>query len=582
MENLKYSEILRLNKEIGIRIAEMSSYNIAVLSNIITSQLNEVLEYSLRKQNINANVTSGDYDNLIHNSSAFAGSDLVIIFFETSNLIDGFQYKANLMDEKAVAVFISKVKTEIDFLLDNLKNTALVIFNKFSSSVFNPYFAKTNNYENICNELNEYLVQRGGVNTILFDLDRIFAKKSVEKCVDFRYYYSSKALYTIEFYKTYSQFINPIIRSVKGHAKKALIFDCDNTLWKGVLGEDGFDNIEMSGKTKGGVVYEEVQSLALELCKHGILIGLCSKNNPGDIEHVINNHPDMILRNENITIKKVNWDDKLSNLKAIAKELNIGLNSIVFVDDSDFEVGLIKEQLKEVTVLQVPSNRFEYPALIRESLNLFYSISETEEDLSRIEMYKNQMQREKERKSFNTIDSYLASLELSIKIHLDNINIVPRIAQMTQKTNQFNLTTKRYTETEIENFIKSDEFRVLAFEVSDKYGDSGITAIAILKINHASKKVIIDTFLMSCRVIGRNLELTIMDIIVDYISKIGLMLVEAFYSKSSKNEQVSEFYSKIGFTIIDNNENEKKYLLKLSEYNPQNLNYIKIDDGREN
>ncbi len=582
MENLKYSDILRLNKEIQDKVVELPSYDIAVLSNIITSQLNEILEYTLRIQNINAKVKSGDYDNLLENSSRFSNSKLVIVFFESANFVDGFQYKSNLFEERECSEIIAKVKMEIDILFENLKSTSLVIFNKFSSLVFNHNFIRTNNYDRICNELNKYLEEKLPSNVVLFDIDKIVAKISIKKSVDFRYYYSSKALYTIEFYKKYSQFIKPIIMSVMGKVKKVLIFDCDNTLWKGVLGEDGFNGIEMAGKTKGGVVFEEVQSLGLNLSKRGVLIGLCSKNNPEEIENVIDNHPDMTFRNSNLSIKKVNWDNKLANIQSIAKELNIGLDSVVFVDDSDFEVGLIKDYLKEVTVLKVPTNSYEYPMMFRENMQLFYSISETKEDLLRVEMYKNQVQRENDQTSHDTLNSYLNSLELVMRIKLNDNENVPRIAQLTQKTNQFNLTTKRYTESDINEFLKNNDYSIFSFEVADKYGDAGLTGVAILRVDKLKNLAIIDSLLMSCRIIGRSLELAFFDFLVEHLKKNGIVSINASYIKTLKNEQVCDLYQKLGFTIIDNSKVESVYRLNLADYNFQNINYIKINHGREN
>jgi len=579
MLNLRYSKILKMNKEIQSSLRG-NKYEIVVLSNIIVSPIKEILEYPLRVQDINAYVKFGDYDNILQDSKKFKDSNLIIIFWELPNIVDGLQYKANLMDEVEVINLISKVKSEIDFVISNFKETSLVLINKFSSLIFNYQNLKQNNFDSIAKELNRHLEQKTSLNIILIDIDKVIAKISVEKSVDLRYYYSSKALYTIEFFKEYSYFIKPIILSSNGKSKKALIFDCDNTLWKGILGEDGYDGIEMSNKTRDGIIFEEVQSIALDLSKKGILIGICSKNNPKDVDELIDNHPDMKIKEENIAIKKVNWNDKVANLKAIAKELNIGIDSMVFIDDTDFEVNYIKKYLPQVTVLQVPSKLYEYPRVLRENLGILYNISESDEDLKRIQMYKEQRQRESLKNNFETLEDYLKSLDLKLNIFVNDNELIPRIAQITQKTNQFNLTTKRYTEIDIKHFIKSDDWKVFAFDVEDRFGKYGVTGFAGVKINMNEQKAEIDTFLMSCRVIGRNIEFAFFDFIISYLNNLHISSIYGEYIKTLKNEQVKEFYESLGFKTIFNSEDRKNYELKVADYKPKNLAYIRVQYGK--
>lgn len=575
---MKYSEILKLNSELKKKL-EGDSYQITILSNVMTFQLNEILEYYLRVEGVNAKVNSGDYNTILQDSLRYNNSDLVIVFWELSNLTDGFHYKVNLWNDDEIDALILKVKSEIDFVFQNLQKT-LVIFNKFSNLIFNHSNIKENNFDKICKELNAYLEEKRSVNIVLIEIDKILATISIEKSVDFRFYYSSKALYTIDFYKSYTEFIKPIIFSVKGKAKKALIFDCDNTLWKGILGEDGFDNIEMSSKTKEGIFFEEIQSIALNASKQGVLIGLASKNNFEDVEKVLTSHSDMKIRNENIVIKKINWKDKVSNLREIAQELNIGLDSLVFVDDSDFEVELIKEKLPEIKVLKVPSKLYDYPQLLRDSQKLFYTISDSKEDLQRTEMYKQQSQRQNESQKFTSIEDYLSSLSLKVIVKIDDENNSPRIAQLTQKTNQFNLTSKRYTESDIERFISSDSHRVFSFSVNDKFGDYGITGLVILNIDVLNNNAEIDTLLMSCRVIGRNIEITFINFILNYLKDQGIKIVKGNYLRTLKNEQVSDLYTKLGFELKEKSDTQESYELSLPSFEFKKINYIEITHGK--
>lgn len=580
MENLTYSEILKCNAELKYSLDGIKEYKISVLSNIIVHQIKEVLEYSLKIENINATVCIGDYDNIIQDSTKAADSNVIIIFWELCNLIDGLNYKFELFDDKQHDEIVNKICLEIDLTLKNLAASSLVLVNKFSSVLFPNLSKDQSSFEKLANKLNKHLNDVAPKNVKLVNLDRVFYQIGVHKSIDLRYYYSSKALYTIEFFREYLHLVKPIIMAANGMAKKAIIFDCDNTLWKGILGEDGFENIDMSASSKSGIIFYEIQSLALALSKQGILIGLCSKNNLADVDEVIRNHRDMLIREEYITIKKINWADKSTNIRQIAEELNIGLDSVVFVDDSPFEINLIKEQLPEVKVLQVPEKLYQYPQMLRSNLGLFYNLSLTEEDLVKSKIYKQQSEREELKSGFSNIEEYLASLELKINIFEDDISLIPRMAQMTQKTNQFNLTTKRYTETDIGKYVNSHTSKVFAWSVSDKFGDNGITGLCIIKLN--DKNAEIDTFLMSCRIIGRNIEFSIMDFIIDNLIKSDIDSITGKYVQTAKNAQVTDFYKKCSYEVLHETKIETTFAIETKNYRNKNINYIKLENGNRN
>jgi FkbH-like protein len=564
---VKYSEILKANRLLENK--DSSTYKITILSNIMVHQAKDLCEYSLRVDNVNAFVQLGDYDNIVQDSLKFKELNAVVIFWEMYNFIDGLQYKSELLSQKGVNDLIIKIKIEIDIVFNNFNDISLLIINKFSNLIFNQYELSKNKSDFIIDELNKYLTSKNQINLQIIDIDKVIAKASIKRSVDLRYFYSSKTLYSIEFYREYFAHIKPLFLLANGKIKKALIFDCDNTLWKGVLGEDGFDNIKM---------FQEVQYLAKILSKSGVIIGLCSKNNAKDIDEVIQNHKNMILKSKDIVIKKVNWEDKVSNIKAIAKELNIGLDSLVFVDDSDFEVNLIKEELPMVKVLQVPKKECEYNLLIRNAMNLFYNPSQTKEDLVKVTMYKTQVQRVNQEQKIGNIEEYLKSLKLEITTYIDDINSVARISQMTQKTNQFNLTTKRYAHKDIEVFINNDNYTVLAIGVNDKFGDNGIVGLAILEYNN--NIAYIDTLLMSCRVLGRNIEYRFMDIINDIVISKGFEKLSSNYIKTLKNEQVSDLYDRYGFKILEKDEESTSYTMLVKRYKGKKLEYIRIKNGK--
>ncbi len=580
MDKIEYIDLLRENKVLKQKL-KSPFYSITVLSNIVTFQLNEILEYHLRVRGINAQVESGDYDNIIQDSQRYQNANAVIVFFEAANITAELYFRITLMKDLEIGEILDATKAKIDLILANLRQSPLVIFNKFSSKVFNSGRIKEDNFELLCSNLNDYLLQSCPSNTYLVELDNILLRTGIDSSVDFRYFYSSSSLYTIEFYQEYAKYIQPIICSAQGKVKKALIFDCDNTLWSGVLGEDGINGIQMSPHSSKGKLFAEIQCMALGLNLKGVLLGLCSKNNLKDVNEVLKEHPDMMIREENISIKRINWNDKATNLISIAEELNIGLDSLVFIDDSDFEVNLVREQLPEVTVVQVPKRLYQYPQVFRDCLPLFFNISESQEDKQKVQMYREQQQRAREKSRFLNLEDYLGSLKLKIKIQFEKQELVARTSQMTQKTNQFNLTTKRYSESEITEFILRPSHRVIAFEVTDKFGESGVVGLCIYYYLD-NKKVEIDTFLMSCRIIGRNLEFAFFDFLIEYLKQEQVEEINSKYYKTPKNDQVANFYDELGFDLIKKNENEKYYKINLDKYVFKNIKYIEVEDEFRN
>ena len=563
---MKYSEIIRLNHELEGALKE-TEYKVVILSNIMVHQSKEICEYLLRVESVNASVAIGEYDNIVQDSAKIQDVNAVLIFWEVCNFIDGLQYKINTLSEIDFQSLVEKIKLEIDLIFNNLKDMPLVLINKFTSLVFDQFSLPISRINKLTSELNFYLESAIGENVKIVDINKVISKLSISSSVDLRYYYSSKTLYSVEFYKQYFEYIKPIFLSTAGKIKKALIFDCDNTLWKGVLGEDGFDNIK---------IYQEIQYLALDLAKKGVIIGICSKNNPEDVDEVLKKHQDMIIRDNDIVIKKVNWSDKASNLKSIAKELNIGTDSLVFIDDSSFEIDLIKKKLPEVRVFQVPKKEYEYGLMVRELSNLFYNSSETKEDERKVQIYKEQLQRTKGEESIGNIEDYLATLGLVLKVYIDDLTQVARISQMTQKTNQFNLTTKRYAEREITALIKEEGSTVISINVQDKYGDNGLTGLAILD----NTQSMIATLLLSCRVLGRNIEYQFMDVIVGIAKRNKLNELSAAYIKTNKNQQVVDFYEKCGFIKLNESDGDSQYSLQVDSYNNQDIQYIGVKDGR--
>ena len=574
---MKYTEILAANKLLSQKI-NSPKYNIGILSNVIINSLKDILEYQCLKNNINPTIEIGNYDNITQDSFTFKDKDLLIIFFDSLNIIESVDDFFESITPEFYDSFFLKCKNELDIIFKNLENTSSVIINSFSNSGLVSTPSNISKFENLVNDLNSYLRDNLPKNFYIINIDKIFINSGLVNFIDYRFFHSSKAPYTIDFFKEYVAEIEYFLLKNSGKLKKAIIFDCDNTLWRGILGEDGIDKIDMGVFSKNGKYYNKVQRIITYLSHKGIIIGLCSKNNENDVLEVFKTHKDIFLKEENVVIHKINWNDKATNLKEIAKELNIGLDSIIFVDDSPFEINLIKEHLPEVITIQVPTNIYLYPSLLLKYVYKYFNLDSTKDDLKKTVMYKEQFLRAQEKDKYVSIDQYLTSLEIEITIERDNINQVERLAQLTQKTNQFNLTTKRYTEVQMKNLILSKEYHVFSLTVKDKFGDNGITGLCIINQQNNSKGdlLFIDTLLMSCRIIGRNIEFEFVNSIINYFKKFNITKVHSIYIPSNKNEQVKDFYEKINFKLISNSE-EKKYYMMIEDFNLNKTSYIKVN-----
>lgn len=573
MLQLKYTEILAANKKLSQEVTGVP-YKITVLSNVIVNSFKEIFEYSLRKIQINPEIIFGNYDNIVQDSQFIKNNNLVIIFYELMNVIEGYNGNFEGIDEVEYLDLKNRIIMELELTMNNLKEIPCVIINTFSAAGINIGIAEKTNVELLAIDLNDFLIKNKKGNVTLFNLDKLHLISGVENNIDRRMFRSSSAPYTLNFLKYYVDQLEHYILRNTGKLRKAIIFDCDNTLWKGIIGEDGPENINMRND-KEGVSFRKVQELAVYLSKCGVIIGICSKNNESDVIEVFRNHPDMVLKEDHLVISKINWNDKVSNLKEIAKQLNIGLDSLVFVDDSPFEVNHVKEQIPEILVLQVPTLLYEYPIQLNELVFKYFNLNVNSEDAKKTAMYKEQLIREQAKVSFESIDEYLASLKIEILGAVDDFSVIPRAAQLTQKTNQFNLTTRRYTESQITSFMENNNYHIFTFNVNDKYGDNGLTAMAIIVLEGST--AIVDSLLMSCRIIGRNIEKVIMNNLIQWMIDHKIKEVISEYIPSKKNIQVRHFYDDLGFDVKSENESSILYKLITKDYKPMQFDYIKFN-----
>ena len=361
---------------------------------------------------------------------------------------------------------------------------------------------------------------------------------------DPRLYVTSKVAFALEFLPLVAKAVTDIVKAVSGNIKKCLILDLDNTVWGGVVGDDGMEGIQI-GELGMGHAFDALQEWAKELKQRGIILAVCSKNEEETAKKPFRDHPDMTLRLDDIAVFVANWNNKADNIKLIQQTLNIGFDSMVFVDDNPFERNLVREHLPAVVVPELPEDPSLYVSYLR-SLNLFETASHSEEDLERTKQYQQEIARTDVQKSFTNIDDYLKSLEMvSVVKEFDDFN-TPRVAQLTQRSNQFNLRTVRYTEADVKTMSQSSEFITLSFNLQDKFGDHGLIALLILK-RQPDKTAFIDTWIMSCRVLKRGMEEFTVNQMVKRAREAGIERLIGEYLPTSKNAMVKELYSQMGF-----------------------------------
>ena len=573
-------DILAFNQK---REAETSSFsysvNINFLRNFTIEGIEPFLKNYLYKSDIRPDIVFGNFNNIqqeiFDNDSHIysANPEIIVVAVCLENLLpdkSSFGWKS---DET-----IAEIKNYINLLLK--KTNALIAITTLAT----PFFSEigiTNIHENnglifetekLNQRIREYVTDNPS-RCLVLDVDRMVNILGYDASMDRRFWYSSSAPYKKELLALIASELTRVVRALKGLSKKCLVLDCDNTLWGGIIGEDGINGLKLDNISSPGKIFYDFQKTILALFERGVILCLCSKNNEDDIWTVLDYHPHSLIKRSHISAYRINWNDKATNIQEIANELNLGLDSFVYIDDSPIECGLVKDMLPEVTVLQVPLKLYELPSILFKD-GWFDTLQLTAEDKARTRMYKEESLRKTEKLKYIDIDEYLSSLDIHIEINEARETEIARIAQLTQKTNQFNFTTKRYSEKEITDFCKSKNHKVFQVKVGDKYGEMGISGVVILQRN--IDKGIVDTFLMSCRVLGRKVEFAFIDYcFVKTENDWKVKTWEAYYFPTQKNQQIAEYWTHMGFEITYTENGNKTYSLKVKNRTKQNLQFIK-------
>jgi len=427
-------------------------------------------------------------------------------------------------------------------------------------------------------EVNDHLARYAATNhkCLLVDWERLVMLLGAEKALDRRLQYLASAPFKHPFLSAYAYEIFRVARLLTGAGKKCVILDCDNTLWGGVVGEAGIAGIALDRNTYPGRAYYDFQKNIVRLSERGIMVALCSKNNLEDVTAVLEQHPHCLLRPAHLVAMRVNWEDKERNIAAIVEDLNIAMDAVVFIDDNPVECARIASFLPDLTVVQVPEQLSDLPLLL-EREGLFDQLSVTQEDLARTQLYREEGRRKQTAARFATAEEFLASLDMVARIKRASTEEVPRVAQLTQKTNQFNLTTRRYSEGQIADMIGSQDWAVFTLSPRDSFGDLGLSGVLI--VHRREDGYWIDSMLMSCRILGRELERQFVTTCVERLDvDWGPGIWHAEYLPTKKNSQVEAFWPAFGFTEEMKSDAGVRYAVARADLSLPDFSFIRVEE----
>ncbi len=557
----------QIQMQTAINAAENTQplFPVTIVRNIMLEPLETILKYFFIQEKHRASVTFGGYDTMqqealgLDGENLFANTKAVLLFTFLPRLSPLFTNSFASLSSQAVTEEEQRMLESLENLLTGIRQqtSAPIIWHGLERPVFpalgiadgSPYpdgAGQCAAISRINHSMRNILNHIG--NAFYTDTDICLMRIGAEQFYDPRLWHMARMPYSWEGLYALALESMKNIRPLLGRVRKCLVLDCDNTLWHGIIGEDGLSGIQMDDSYPGSC-HRELQQTAIDLYHRGVILALCSKNNEEDVWEVFDSHQDMLLQRDYLASYRINWNNKVDNLRELAQELNIGLDSFVFVDDSSFEVSMVKEYLPEVCSIHLSSQHLLHPRKLLLESGLFDSPVLSAEDRERGRMYQAEARRKQLQTRVTDLDTYYKSLEMIVHIARADHFSIPRIAQQTQKTNQFNLTTHRYTEAQIAEMAGQEDFDVLCLSVTDRFGDLGIVGTCILR--YKDSVVFFDTFLLSCRVLGRRIEDVFLGHALRAAQKKNAKSAIGYYKRTSKNQQVEDFFAKRNFVEIE-------------------------------
>ena len=556
---------------------EGKEFRIAVLGNAATQFFSTGIKGYLKSEGINALVFDADYNQidsqLIDSSSETYefNPDAIIIYVSTDKIYEEFLDTEVSLRSDFADGYIEKIKKYWSLVENNSKARIIQAnFTEIDDRAFGNYSAKvSDSFIYQIRKLNFLLEESMNADKNVYPLDllSIQIQLGIKAFYDPVYYYNAKLAAAVDAIPYIAKNVSDIVKTLCGSFKKGVILDLDNTLWGGVIGDDGLGGIEI-GELGRGHVFSDFQRWLKQLKDRGILLSVCSKNNEETAREPFEKHEEMILRPDDFSMFVANWEDKASNIRFIQKSLNIGMDSLVFIDDNPFERNLVREMIPEITVPELPEDPANYLSFLQGE-NLFETASYSADDRDRTKQYQAEAKRKNLEQEFVSIDDYLKNLEMVGEAKPFEPLRYARIAQLTQRSNQFNLRTVRYTEADIERIAGDDKYITLYYTLKDKFGDHGLVSVVILE-KTADDEAFVDTWLMSCRVLKRGMEEYIVNRFVEAAAKKGIRKLSAEYIETPKNKMVKDIYKTMGFSEIS----ENRYELTVENYR-ENRTFIR-------
>lgn len=503
------------------------------------------------------------------------GSDLhafdpeyIVVFQSThkwleKHALSSSEKKASLADERLDFVRSICGLTQAKIIYLNYPEIEDTVFGSYANRVPSSFTWQVRkfNYELM-------RISQENPNLYICDLAGLQSKFGRDRFFDAAVYTSTEMILSLDALPYVSARILDIICSLKGRFKKCLILDLDNTLWGGVVGDDGLEGIQLGHGLGIGKVFTEFQMWIKKLKERGIIICICSKNDEDKAKEPFEKHPDMVLRLSDIAVFMANWETKVDNIRAIQQILNIGFDSMVFLDDNPFERNIVREHIPGITVPELPEDPADYLEFLY-SLNLFETTSYSVTDKDRTKQYQIEAERTSYAKTFTNEAEFLRSLEMVSKVEGFTPFNTPRVAQLSQRSNQFNLRTVRYTEADITTMSNDPDVIPITFTLEDKFGDNGLICVVILK-KLDEESLFVDTWFMSCRVLKRGMEDFTLNTVVEKAREQGYRRIVGEYLPTLKNGMVKDHYDRLGFKPLG----EGRYELDVNEYQNKTC-YIK-------
>jgi FkbH-like protein len=572
--HLDYTALLRESKRWDYSSCRRS-VRLAVLSDAAVPQLVPLLKILLARKGVRAEIYLAEYDSIeleVFNgeSSLYQSApDAVVIL----NSLNALRLKYH-RDHAERVQFSDSVATKMASIWDTFRRRSPAVI--IQSNYVLPYERQFGNFDHKVPEafypmvlrLNATIsaMARDRAHVLINDVEALASYVGRKHWCDERLWVLAKAFCALEYLPHVAQNIADIVLSNAGHVVKCVVVDLDNTLWGGVIGDDGLEGIAME-PFGDGESFHRLQHYLLDLKRRGIVLAVCSKNDRATAVEPFRRHPEMVLKEEDIAVFVANWNPKPDNIRHIKETLNIGFDSMVFLDDNIFERQLVRETLPEVIVPELPEDPADYVRVISE-LNLFEVTSFSEEDRRRADLYRENAQRQSVQASFSDITEYLRSLDMEVTLRRFDAFHLPRIAQLLQRSNQFNLTTRRYSLAECEAMMAGEPACLpLYVSLSDKFGANGLISVIILKLRPPVLEI--DSWLMSCRVLGRGVEQYAMNWIVTFARTHGFESIVGTYIPTPKNGMVKEFYGQFGFTQMEERtDGETVWQLTVRSYSP--------------